>query len=128
MPNDGITNEAVAREAWGKAAPEWVVMLAERCDKTKGGQSAIARQLGVSGSMINQALKNTYAGRLDRLEQRVRGELMNETVRCPVLSDITKRRCIDEQSRTYAATNAVRIELRRACRSCPNRMGAKEEA
>lgn len=126
MPNDGITNEAAARSAWGKAAPEWILMLAECCDKQS--QSAIAKRLGVSGSMVNQALKNTYAGRLDRLEERVRGELMNETVSCPVLAEITKRRCLDEQNRPHASTNAVRVELRRACPRCPNRMGAKEAA
>jgi len=124
MPNDAITNEATVRLSWGKAAPEWIVLLAECCDKAS--QSAIARKLNVSGSMINQALKNSYAGRLDRLEQRVRGELMHETVGCPVLGEITKRRCLDEQNRPHASTNAVRVELRRACPRCPNRMGAKE--
>lgn len=124
MANDATTNEAAVRAAWGKAAPEWIVMLAECCDKSN--QSAIARKLGVSGSMINQALKNSYAGRLDRLEQKVRGELMHETVSCPVLAEITKRRCLDEQNRPHASTNALRVELRRACPRCPNRMDAKE--
>ena len=124
MANDSAINVALTREAWGKAAPEWVIVLAECCDRMT--QSALARKLGVSGAMINQALKNTYAGRLDRLEQRVRGELMRETHACPVLGEITKRRCIDEQGRSYSATNAVRVELRRACPRCPNRLGAKE--
>ena len=118
MTSDGITNVAFARRSWGDAAPEWVIVLAECCDKAN--QSRIARKLGVSGSMINQALKNTYAGRLDRLEARVRGELMRECVACPVLGEISKRRCLDEQSRPHAATNALRIELRRACPRCPN--------
>ena len=118
MTSDGVTNVAFARRSWGEVAPEWVIVLAERCDKSS--QSAIARKLGVSGSMINQALKNTYAGRLDRLEMRVRGELMRECVNCPVLGEITERRCIDEQTRPHASTNALRIELRRACPRCPN--------
>lgn len=126
MSNDLGSNVTVARGAWGKAAPEWIVVLAESCDTQS--QAAVARKLGVSGAMINQALKNTYAGRLDRLEQRVRGDLMNETVACPVLGEITKRRCVDEQGRPYAATNALRVELRRACLRCPNRFGAMEAA
>lgn len=125
MTNDGKTNVAFVRGAWGAAAPEWVVVLAEACDQVS--QSALARKLGVSGAMINQALRNTYAGRLDRLEQRVRGELMNETVGCPVLGEITRRRCVDSQKQTaFSATNVVRVELRRACKRCPNRLGAKE--
>lgn len=119
MTNEVTTNVAAARHAWGKAAPEWVIVLAEVCDKTS--QAAVARDLGVSGAQINQALRNTYAGRLDRLEQRVRGALMGECVQCPVLGEITRRRCIDEQGRPYAATNALRVELRRACKGCSNR-------
>ena len=116
MTSEGTTNAALAKQSWGKASPEWVITLANACDRSS--QAAVARQLGVSGAMINQALRNTYTGRMDKLEQRVRGELMNERVNCPVLGDITKRRCIDEQSREYAATNALRVELRRACPRC----------
>lgn len=124
MPNDGITNDAAARAAWGKAAPEWVLVLAECCDKS--GQTTIAKRLNISKTVVSLVLRKAYTGRVDLFEQRVRGELMNERVGCPVLGEITKRRCMDEQARPYAATNAVRIELRRACPRCPNRMGAKE--
>lgn len=124
MPIDGITNDAVARAAWGKAAPEWVLVLAECCDKA--GQTTVAKRLNISKTVVSLMLKKAYTGRVDLFEQRVRGELMNETVACPVLAEITKRRCMDEQARPYAATNAVRIELHRACPRCPNRMGAKE--
>jgi len=117
------SNVDMARAAWGKAAPEWVIVMAEACDARASSQSAISGKLGVSSAMINQALKNTYSGRLDKLEQRVRGELMKQCVACPVLGEITKRRCIDEQGRTqFAPTNAVRVELRRACPRCPNFM------
>ena len=123
MTSDRETNVEVARRAWGKAAPEWVLVMAEACDGRNSSQSAIAGKLGVSSAMINQALKNTYTGRLDKLEQRVRGELMEQCVACPVLGEITKRRCMDEQGRTqFAPTNAVRVELRRACPRCPNFM------
>lgn len=112
-------NVTVARRSWGEAAPEWIIVLAEACDRSN--QAAVSRQLGVSGAQVNQVLRNTYAGRLDRLEQKVRGTLMNECVACPVLGEITRRRCIDEQGRDYAATNALRVELRRACKTCANR-------
>lgn len=114
------SNVALARRTWGEAAPEWVIVMAEACDRL--GQTAIARKLGVSGTQVNQVLHNHYK-RVDRLEQRVRGELMKQCVTCPVLGEITKRRCMDEQGRTqFAPTNAVRVELRRACPRCPNFM------
>ena len=125
MTNAGTTNLEMVRGSWGEATPEWVLVLARACDTQS--QSAIAKRLGVSGAMINTALKKTYSGRLDRLATRVKGELMGQTVACPVLGTITKRRCFDEQSRPYAATNAVRVELRRACPCCPNVM-TKEAA
>ncbi len=127
MTSTGETNVAVARRSWGEAAPEWVAVMAEAADATS--QADVSRRLGVSSAQINQALRNSYAGRVDRLEARVRGELMNEKVGCPVLGEITKRRCLDEQRRnTGAPQNAVRVELRRACRKCTNRSGNKEAA
>lgn len=124
--NAAIKNVEVARKCWGEAAPEWVIVLAENCDGKS--QASTARQLGVSGAMISQVLRNIYPGRLDKIEARVMGELMNESVGCPVLGEITKRRCVDEQRKNVAAPkNAVRIELRRACPRCPNRL-AKDGA
>ena len=125
-PNAG-RNLAIVREAWGAAPPEWVIVMAEAADASS--QADVGRKLGVSPAQVNQALRNTYAGRIDRLEARVRGELMNEKVGCPVLGEITKRRCLDEQRRNAGTPqNAVRVELRRACRSCANRSGNKEAA
>src|SRR5450830_280634 len=103
MANDTATTNVVkARQRWGAAAPEWIIVLAEVCDRV--GQTAIAKKLGASSTVISQALSNTYPSPLASLERRVRGDLMNETVACPVLGEITKRRCMDEQSKPYAAT------------------------
>lgn len=120
MRRDESSNLARAREAWGSAAPEWIMVLAEACDRAS--QSAIAVRLGVSSATVNRALVRAYAGRLDRLEARVRGELMGTTVSCPVLGEITRRRCADAQARPYAPTNDLRIELRRACPLCRHYM------
>jgi len=130
MPNDSVkSNVEVARAAWGEAAPEWVIVLAEACDRAS--QAKIARRLGYTGPVINQALRATYAGRMDKLEQKVRGELMREMVGCPVLGEISMKKCVDTQARaqarSYAPTNALRVELRRACRVCPYRLN-KEAA
>ncbi len=120
MTDKSTANVDRARERWGAAAPDWIIVLAEACDQF--GQTAMGKRLGVSGAVISATLSNTYAGRLDKIEQRVRGELMNERVTCPVLGEISKRQCLDEQSREYASTNALRVELRRACAGCDNQI------
>ncbi|MDP1673848.1 MAG: hypothetical protein Q8L65_12145 [Burkholderiales bacterium] len=118
MADKSTANMERIRERWGTAAPDWIIVLAESCDQF--GQTSLARRLGCSSAMISATLSNTYAGRLEKLEQRVRGELMNERVTCPVLGEISKRQCLDEQTKPYASTNALRVELRRACAGCEN--------
>jgi len=115
-------NAANVRASWGVRPPEWVSALAEACDATSQGK--VAARLGVSPTVVNQALKNCYGGRLDHFEQRVRGELMRETVPCPILAEITKRECLDHQERGYEATNSMRVRLFQMCRRCPNRRDA----
>lgn len=118
------SNLKVMHASWGTTPPSWIVALAEACDRTS--QTKAAARLNVSGAMVNQALHNAYKGRLDRLEERVRGEFMNEKVICPVLGEISSRECLDHQQRPYADTNHIRVALFRACRSCPNNRGKKE--
>ncbi len=111
------------QESWAASRiPPWVLALAEACDKTSQGK--VAKRLGVSAAVVNQVLGDSYKGRLDRVETRVRGELMRETVLCPVLGEISKRDCLDHQGRKFHATNRLRVQLFRACRTCPNREDA----
>lgn len=117
-------NLTAAVEAWGAALPAWVRALADACDAKS--QGAVAKRLGVSSTMVNLALRARYEGDLDKLEGRVRGEILRETVACPVLGEITKRDCIDHQGRPYACTNAVRTLLFQACRGgCEHYRGEK---
>ena len=112
-------NSILILRKWGAHPPAWIVALATECDRT--GQSKAAERLNVSAAMVNQALQNAYKGRLDRLEERVRGELMRETHTCPVLGPISKMDCMEHQNRKYSPTNPMRVKLHRACRTCPNR-------
>ena len=98
---------------------EWIETLRAECERTS--QSRAAARLGVSPAMVNQALRGKYKGNLARLERLVRGELMKETVTCPVLGEIGAKRCLDEQARRFASTNPQRVQLYRACRNgCPH--------
>lgn len=96
--------------------PDWLQVLAEECDRTS--QSTVARRLNVSPAAVSQLLKGTYSADTTRMEDRVRGELMRETVPCPVLGDLGKRQCLDEQAKPYYA-NPLRSALFKACKSCP---------
>lgn len=114
------TNLDKARSAWGETLPEWVVPLAEACDRES--QSSIARKVGYSPSAISQVLSNTYQnGDISRVEQAVRGALMAETVNCPVLGDIPRNTCIQWQRKPFATTNSHRIRMHQTCRNgCPH--------
>ncbi|MCV9907169.1 Mu-like prophage major head subunit gpT family protein [Brucella sp. HL-2] len=53
-----LTNIDKARAAWNGEIPDWIVILAEACDRES--QSAIARKVGYSASAVSQVLSNTY--------------------------------------------------------------------
>ncbi len=93
---------------------EWIEVLREECKRTS--QNKVARLIGMSQTTINQVLKGTYTGRLDRIEARVMGALMKQTHDCPVLGAISKKRCQDHQARPFATTNPTRVALYMACR------------
>lgn len=110
---------ANARRNWGDALPDWVEVLAREATRTSG--AAVARRLGVSGSQVSQLINATYAGDIGGAEQRVRGALMGVEVECPVLGDLPRDRCLDEQKKKYRGTSALRTQLFKACRAgCPH--------
>jgi hypothetical protein len=108
-----------AGEAWGKRVPDWITVLALKCDDSS--QGAVAKKLGMSAAVVNQVLGNVYKGRVDRVEAMVRGEYMKAVVTCPVLGVISTRDCIANQTMKFRPTNDLRVRLRRTCPICPNR-------
>lgn len=84
-------------------------------------QSKVAEQLGVSTAVVSTLLNDKYTGDVASMEQRIRGQYMAETVRCPVYGDLSKRSCLDNQALPPAFTNPQRAALSRACKTCPNR-------
>jgi transcriptional regulator with PAS, ATPase and Fis domain len=114
-----------ARAAWGKDLPDWVQELARQCDKSS--QAQVARLLGNSTTVVSRLLSNAYPGNVNKLEAKVRGHFLAETVACPVLGDIPRQRCIAEQDKPLTFQNPLRKRVHEACRSgCPHsRTGAK---
>ncbi len=93
--------------------------------KKHASQVEIARKLDVSDSTISNALKGRYIGNVDALAERIRGELLNQTVRCPILGEITSRICQDERKKPFHTANPMRVQLWRACKVCPHNPAAK---
>lgn len=110
---------AKAFAAWGPDAPDWVIVLARKAEEI--GQAAAGALITYRASTISEVISKKYRGDLGRVEQMVRGALMSETVMCPVLDEIGRDVCLEEQSATFRATNSTRGRLRRACRTCQHR-------
>jgi hypothetical protein len=109
----------VAKAAWGDEMPAWVEALAREASQTTS--AAASERIGYSGAVVSSVLANKYKGRLDKVEARVRGALMGETVNCPVLGDIARDRCLDEQKCGFSTSSSVRARIYRACRAgCQN--------
>jgi hypothetical protein len=84
-------------------------------------QKKAADELNVSTAVISTLLNDKYAGNVETMEQRIRGQFMAETVLCPVMGTLSKRSCLDNQALPQAFTNPMRAALGRACKTCPNR-------
>jgi len=104
--------------AWG-TAPDWILVLAEECDKAS--QAKVARALKVSSTVVSRVLGNAYPGDMVKIEGLVSGHYMAAMVSCPVLEEIPRQRCISEQAKPLTFQNPLRKRVFDACRdSCPN--------
>ncbi|KAB7624351.1 XRE family transcriptional regulator [Alkalilimnicola sp. S0819] len=98
----------------------WIQTLRRACEDK--GQRNVGTAIGYSPAVVSQVLNGTYRGRVDLVRERVESALMgSRQTACPVLGEIPRHECLDHQARPFAATNATRVRLYRACRSCPNR-------
>ncbi len=108
-----------ANDGWGATTPDWISALAQECDRTS--QRRAAERIGYSAAAVNQILSRTYKAGLTAVEAAVRGRLMGETVKCPVLGVIASGACMDWQARPFGAGNRRRLEMYQACRNgCPH--------
>jgi hypothetical protein len=110
-----------ARVAWAElgGCPDWIITLAEECDRTS--QRQVAGRIGYSAGAVNQVLANKYKAPTDRIEQAVRGAYLSAVVNCPASGEIAADRCLEIQRQPWAATNPQRVRLFTACRSgCPH--------
>jgi hypothetical protein len=125
-PKTGQFGQAVSvdnvRDHWGEDAPDWIWMLARKCDETS--QGAVAKLIGYSAPVISQVIRKAYRADMRAIERAVRGRFMAETVTCPVLGDIALHVCQGWQRKArgpFWATSSHDVKMRKACRnSCPH--------
>lgn len=96
----------------------WIEVLRKACESSS--QAAVARRIGYTSPVVNQVLAGTYPGNLQRVQAAVEGALMNATVDCPVLGEISRAQCIAWQRRPFTPTNPLAVRMYRACRNCPH--------
>lgn len=106
---------ATAKASW-KDMPDWLVVLAEACDRSS--QSKVAKRLGYSGSVVSSVLNRKYNGDYSAVEKSIRGALMAEVLDCPVLGDINTKLCLEHQkrARNFQPTSSMRVRLYKNCR------------
>lgn len=105
------------QRCWGAEAPDWVVALAAACDQSS--YAKVGGRIGYTKGTVHQVLhKLRRPGGLGRLEAAVRAQIMDVRVSCPVLGAIRLSECRERRATPFAATNALRVRLYRACRGC----------
>jgi hypothetical protein len=102
-----------ARAAWGKDVPDFVLKLAEDCQKV--GQESIARRIGYNASVVSQVLANKYPGNMVKVEAAVRGALMGATVVCPIVGEIGRDQCLEHQRLGNTGASPTRAAIYRKC-------------
>ena len=100
---------------------EWIQLMREECARTS--QADVARRIGYSSGTVSAVLAGKYPGNLDRVKARFEDVYMGATVDCPVIGELSRDRCWEYQQRRHrpVATNPLRVQLAKACRTCPNR-------
>lgn len=98
---------------------DWLEALRHACAEST--QSAVAKRLGVTAGTVCQVLAGKYAANTSAVEERVRGALMQKTVECPQLGELSAKDCLDWQTKPFAATNSLRVRMFSACKTCPLR-------
>jgi hypothetical protein len=94
-------------------------ICARNDDRGVGGAAKVAVELGTSDSMISQLRGRSYPKRsASKWYLLIIEKYGQETVRCPVIGEISLERCRTERERPYSMANPTRGELSRTCPKC----------
>lgn len=104
----------------------WVESLRNEVVKA-GSQEKAGERIGYSAAVVNQVLKGSYTGNIEKVKAKVEGAFMGAVVDCPVIGEIPRNRCVDHQGKKFAATNPMRVQLHRSCPTCDHRQHRQTE-
>lgn len=102
--------------AWGDNPPEFIRVLANVVEQ-EGTKAAAASRLGINRASVSTLLANKYPACTNKMEKTIMA--WSSLVQCPVLGPITGEECQTEREKPFVGSNPRRIQLYRACRSCP---------
>ncbi len=85
------------------------------------GQAQVARDLGCSAAVVHGMIRENYKGRWEPFLEKVAEVYGTEIVDCPVLGEITLKRCSRERKTAFSAASPLRVQLFRACKECRRR-------
>ena len=92
--------------------------------------AVVSEKLGLSRTLISQVCNEKYPGDLARVQMLVEGNLMGQTVNCPILGEIPVHQCLAHQRRgpSDVGSRPMDIKLWKACRSgCPHSQLTEEQ-
>jgi len=101
----------------------WIKILRNECNKSS--QAQVARTLVLSKATISQVLSGTYAGKTDRVEEKVLLKFENRQVKCPLLGEISLKACKENQCKDFSSNNMNSRRLFKACRKCKENVRVK---
>jgi hypothetical protein len=81
--------------------------------------------LNVSRATLSLVLSGKYPSPTDRIELIVLEVYGDAKVVCPVMGEISKKRCTRESQMPNTLSNPIRARIYRACRTCPNNKANK---
>lgn len=101
---------------------QWLTILKERVETL--GRRQVEIDIAISKTTLSQVLNCKYPGSMENIELKVLTAYTDIKVICPVLGQILSKRCHVEQIKPFNPSNPQRVQLYKACRTCPNRMNA----
>lgn len=111
------SNLAKAQAAWGSAIPDYITVLALRCDETT--QRAVGKIIGLGSASISKLIARKYGAGYAELENKIRSTLMNTPVQCPAFGEIPLASCLINRRPTRAPVDIMERTFAAACPNCP---------
>jgi hypothetical protein len=100
----------------------WQELLHQKVQEL--GRRNVEAELGISRTTLSLVLNNKYkeTKHIEALVMEAYGTLK---VVCPVMGEISKKRCTRESKMPNTLSNPIRARIYRACRTCPNNKANK---